>query len=88
MSALIFYTRKEVCGILKISINTLMAAIDRREIEAQKIGRQWRISEKALIKFSERSETPTGIAHQIHTRKSKKPEIKTLREYAKSIGRI
>jgi DNA binding domain, excisionase family len=88
MSALIFYTRKEVCGILKISINTLMAAIDRGEIEAKKIGRQWRISEKALNKLSEKSDVPTGIAHQSRARKSKKSGIITLREYAKSIGRI
>lgn len=49
------YTVTEVAEILKIHRDTLKRKIYKKEIEAFKVGREWRITKDSLMKFIENS---------------------------------
>jgi excisionase family DNA binding protein len=48
------YTIEEVAKILKVSQMTVRRLINERELEAFKVGNQWRIRKEALYRFMNR----------------------------------
>ena len=51
LNSVTLYTVKECCSLLKIGRNKMMELIWNQEIDAFKIGRQWRVSEQALQEY-------------------------------------
>lgn len=47
------YTLEEVMGILRVSRRTIYNYIKADQIKAIKVGREWRVTEKALATFLE-----------------------------------
>lgn len=48
-----FYTVKELSDLLKVTDKTIRDTIAKGEIEAYKIGREWRISAEAVTLYLE-----------------------------------
>lgn len=48
-----FYTVKELSDLLKVSNKTIRDTIAAGDIEAYKVGREWRISEEAVRTYLE-----------------------------------
>lgn len=46
-------TFHECCCVLRVGKNTLLDLIHNRELDAFRIGRQWRIPKEAVIEFIE-----------------------------------
>lgn len=46
-----FYTLEELAEHLKVSVRTVMRLIDKCEIKAFKVGRQWRVSSVQLARY-------------------------------------
>lgn len=51
MQEIVMYTLKEVEGMLKVTRRTLYNYLKAGEIEATKVGREWRVSREALQQF-------------------------------------
>ena len=51
----IFLTPKEVAETLKVTPRTIQRFIENGELEAVKVGRQYRITENALTSYLERN---------------------------------
>lgn len=51
MQEIVMYTLKEVEGMLKVTRRTLYNYLKAGEINATKIGREWRVSREALQEF-------------------------------------
>ena len=50
------YTIEEVAKILKVSQMTVRRLIDEGELEAFKVGNQWRITKEALDRFMQKKQ--------------------------------
>ena len=55
-----FLTLQEAAELLQVSKRTLHRMAQRNEVSALKVGRQWRIQERELIKFSKPQRAVTG----------------------------
>lgn len=51
MQEIVMYTLKEVEGMLKVTRRTLYNYLKAGEINATKVGREWRVSREALQEF-------------------------------------
>jgi putative molybdopterin biosynthesis protein len=49
-----FYTLEEVANMLRVSVETVRRLIIHGEIDAKRVGRQYRISQENLNKYLER----------------------------------
>lgn len=54
MSETKFYTIREVAKILRVNERTVLNEIDRGELRATRVGRQWRVSQEALDDYIQR----------------------------------
>ena len=50
------YTLKEVQGILKVSRRQALALMNDEKIRSFKVGREWRVTESALMEWIESQE--------------------------------
>jgi len=46
-----FWTTREICKILKLSLPTLWRMMKRGELRGYKLGRQWRFSDEQVSEF-------------------------------------
>lgn len=58
MAELKVYTANEVCDILKVTKRTLYNYIKAEQIQATRMGREWRFTEQAVKDFMERGTSP------------------------------
>ena len=83
------YTIEEVVNILKISRRTIYNYIKAKQLKAVKIGRAWRVSEKALNDFLENGtedgyfQTIASPSQTIKARKAKREAARRLKDSIK-----
>jgi len=95
------YDLKEVCSILKISLQVLRRYIKKGEIKASKIGRKYVITEEALEEYIKGNTKATNIAlnnepkealtdaekQTLETLLASNKEVIDLNDYIKATGR-
>lgn len=64
MAEMNVYTMVEVAGILKVTRRTIYNYIKAGQLKAVKIGREWRVTQKALDSFLEHG-TETGFFDKV-----------------------
>lgn len=57
-----FYTPNQIADMLQLSRDTIMRLIDRGELPAAKIGKQWRISASDLQTYIASKKTKTQVS--------------------------
>lgn len=50
-----FYTVKELSDLFKVSVKTIRDTITSGELEAYKVGREWRVSEEAVQMYLDKN---------------------------------
>ncbi len=67
------YTTEEVAGMLKLSVRTILRAIERRQLEARKAGKAYLITQDAVRQYwqSLPLSTATAPAEKRTTRRSR-----------------
>lgn len=65
MAEIKVYTLDEVADILKLTRRTMYSYVKEGKLKASKIGKYWRVSEKALNEFIEKgSDVAEGNLHK------------------------